>query len=306
MPKEYFKILTRAKIKQMQELQYDFVLLDVVPPEYYEEVHIQGAVNACVYEVNFIEQIEKITTDRNKTIVVCCNSSSSKAPDVAMNKLNKAGYTNVFIYREGTLDWQRSRNPVEGTKVLATPGPQLENRVYNMDPAESTVQWIGRNMTGAHYGSINIKSGSIPIVRRQPDKVTFLIDMGSIQNHDIQDPTWNRILVDHLKSEDFFDVEQFSTAKFDAMAFKAIEGVKAGGAPNYEVTGWLKIKGVSHEIKFPAIITMREDGALTAEAHFDIDRTLWNVNYGSGKLFEKLGKHLVHDFITIQLKLIAK
>jgi hypothetical protein len=48
------------------------------------------------------------------------------------------------------------------------------------------------------------------------------------------------------------------------------------------------------------------DGRLAAEAHFDIDRTQWNVLYGSGKYYEKLGKHLVHDDVTILLKLITR
>ena len=47
------------------------------------------------------------------------------------------------------------------------------------------------------------------------------------------------------------------------------------------------------------------DGLLAADAHFDIDRTRWNVLYGSGKFYEKLGKHLVSDDISLALKLIA-
>lgn len=306
MPKEFLKTLSREKIKQMLDQQYDMVLIDVLPAEYYEQSHIRGSLNACVYDVNFLRQVEGLVPEKHKTIVLYGIGATSKATEVALKKLTAAGYENVFVYLGGILDWKRARYPIDGTRTDNLLPPQLVNKVYTIDPAGSVLQWIGRNITGAHYGTINFLSGSIPILLRQPNKVSFVIDMNSIQDLDIQDPTWNRILVDHLKSDDFFDVQKYPTARFDATEFKPIEGAKGGGVPNYDVRGKLTLKGITKEITFPAILTLKEDGVLAAEAHFDIDRTLWNVNYGSGKLFEKLGKHLVYDFITIQLKLVAR
>ena len=241
-----------------------------------------------------------------KTIVLYGSGTTPKACEIALKKLSEAGYVNIFVYPGGIQEWRRARYPIEGTHLEGTIPAQLINKVYTLDTEESVLQWIGRNITGAHFGTLKFLNGSIPILLRQPARVTFMIDMKSIQDLDIQDPTWNRILVDHLKSEDFFDVQKHPTAKFDATEFKQIEGSRGGGVPNYLVTGKFTMKGITNEITFPAIITLKEDGALAAEAHFDIDRTLWNVNYGSGKLFEKLGKHLVHDFITIQIKLVAR
>ena len=48
------------------------------------------------------------------------------------------------------------------------------------------------------------------------------------------------------------------------------------------------------------------EGALLARANFDLDRTEWNVLYGSGKFYEKLGRHLVSDLITLDLKIVAR
>jgi hypothetical protein len=47
------------------------------------------------------------------------------------------------------------------------------------------------------------------------------------------------------------------------------------------------------------------DGLLAADAHFDIDRTRWSALYGSGKFYEKLGKHLVNDEVSLALKIIT-
>ena len=129
--------------------------------------------------------------------------------------------------------------------------------------------WTGRNIVGSHYGTIGFLSGSITILRRQPDKVSFVLDMHSIHDLDIQDPSWNLILVYHLKSDELFRRAAASTAQFDATAFKPIEGAKGVGIPNYEVHGNLTIKGISNPISFPAVLTQKEDGSLAAEAHFD-------------------------------------
>ena len=304
--KEYFKTVNRTQLKQMLDEQAPLALIDVLPPEYFDEIHIKGAINVCVYDINFTQQVESLAPDKEKLIVLYCNGATSKATETGVQKLNNAAYTNVYIYRGGTLDWRRAGNPVEGNKLDTALPLQIENRLYTIDPSVSTIQWTGRNLTGSHFGSIDILNGLIPINRKLPGKVSFLIDMDTIKNFDLQDPGWNGVLVSHLKSDDFFDVNKFPTASFESTSLQPIESAKGNGVSNYEVRGKLTIKGITHEIGFSALIALQEDGTLTAEAHFDIDRTRWNINYGSGKFYEKLGRHLVYDNITLQLKLIAK
>ena len=43
------------------------------------------------------------------------------------------------------------------------------------------------------------------------------------------------------------------------------------------------------------IIAPQNDGTLKAQASLDLYRTLWGVCYGSGRLYERLGMHLVND-----------
>jgi hypothetical protein len=44
---------------------------------------------------------------------------------------------------------------------------------------------------------------------------------------------------------------------------------------------------------------------VSIEAHFDLDRTTWNVLYGSSSYFEHLGMHLVYDLITVELRVFT-
>jgi len=48
------------------------------------------------------------------------------------------------------------------------------------------------------------------------------------------------------------------------------------------------------------------DNKLVAEAHFDIDRTRWDIIYGSNRFFSHLGMHLVYDLISLQMKIITQ
>ena len=75
---------------------------------------------------------------------------------------------------------------------------------------------------------------------------------------------------------------------------------------NADIVGALTMKGITHELAFPAVVQALAGGALAAEAHFDIDRTRWNVLYGSGKFYEWLGMHLVHDAISISLGIVTR
>jgi len=130
----------------------------------------------------------------------------------------------------------------------------------------------------------------------------FTLDMASIENLNIQDSTLRQVLVWHLKSDDFFDVQRFPVAELQLSKFTTLPHARPG-SPNYEVNGTLALKGVSGEVAFPAILGTASDGLLAADGHFDIDRTRWNVLYGSGKFYEKLGMHLVNDEISLALKL---
>ncbi len=73
---------------------------------------------------------------------------------------------------------------------------------------------------------------------------------------------------------------------------------------NSWISGNLSIKGITQGIKFPAFIELTE-GNLTAKADFNIDRTLWDIRYRSGKFFPELGDKAISDEIGIAFELTA-
>lgn len=297
-------IITCMELNQWINEERDFILLDVLLPECYGSRHIPGATNACVYEMDFLDQVRKVIADKKKCIVVYDSSDRSLASAWAARKLAAAGFQQVWELSGGMDEWEGSGYPVDVV------GPEMEEEtaitegLHAIDRSLSKMEWIGRNIGKRHHGTIDIKEGEIRIANGAMTGGSITLDMGTIRNTDLQDSVLNSLLIRHLSSDDFFDVENYPTARFEISECRAMENA-APGSPNYSLRGTLTIKDVSREIQILATVAAGENGGIAAHAFFDIDRTLWNVSYGSGKLFEKLGMHLVNDTISLELFLNA-
>ena len=129
--------------------------------------------------------------------------------------------------------------------------------------------------------------------------------MNSIACEDLDDSALNAMLVAHLRTTDFFDVERHPTAEFVA---NAAEKITAGtdGTPNYSMRGTFTLRGITRPLEFPVLFATSDDARhLTAQGQFELDRTGYGSQYGSGKLFRFLGKHLVNDHIHFHVKIHA-
>jgi rhodanese-related sulfurtransferase/polyisoprenoid-binding protein YceI len=282
----------------------DFIIIDVLPPEYYGSRHIPGAKNACVYEMTFLEQVKTITEDREKPIVLYDSSHRSNASGCAAEKLAAAGFQKVVELAGGIEEWEGSGYPVDVCGPELEEEPVLSDGVRRIDCGASRLEWIGRNIAKRHYGTIGITAGEIAVEKGAIAGGTVTIDMRTIRNTDLSDKDEYSLLIRHLKSDDFFDVDRFPVAEFEMVECGVMVGATPG-SPNYFIKGKLTIKGITKEVSVPAIIAPGDDGSIKAHACFDIDRTEWNVYYGSGKLFERLGMHLVHDTISLELFITA-
>ena len=132
------------------------------------------------------------------------------------------------------------------------------------------------------------------------------VDMNSIANEDISDSAMQAMLIAHLRTADFFDVEHHPTAEFVAAAAERI-ATCTDGTPNHLLRGTFTLRGISRPLKFPVLIAARDDGQhFTGQGVLELDRTAYGSHYGSGKLFRFLGPHLVNDHIHLHVKIHAE
>lgn len=101
--------VTTEQLKMKLDNNEDFYLVDVLGEDSYEAKHIPEAVSVPVGDENFLEEFQqKVTDDKSAEIVVYCGSSTCSASPQAAEKLEDAGYENVFDYEEGLAGWEEA------------------------------------------------------------------------------------------------------------------------------------------------------------------------------------------------------
>lgn len=303
-----FEYVAPEELMQWGEKEKHFFLIHTLTNNHFQKVHLPGAQNACVFEMTFLEQMNAITDDKTALIILYGSSERSMDALTAAEKLQAEGYQQILILKGGIESWRSLGYPLEGELVDIAGGSEtrllLQDGKYRIDAEQSIIEWVGRNPNTKHFGTVRISDGQIQIENTTITGVAE-IDMNSIENMSLEGDELQPVLVSHLKSEDFFLVKLFPTAKFIINGGK-LDDEPYLSSPNYEVDGTLGLRGVKADLSFPATITNTDDNGLVAEAHFDIDRTRWNVIYGSTMFFEHIGMHLVFDLISFQVKIVAK
>jgi polyisoprenoid-binding protein YceI len=170
-------------------------------------------------------------------------------------------------------------------------------RTSMIDTAQSVITWKGRKVTGAHEGTVMLKSGKLEFAEGMLTGGYFEIDMTTIAVTDLSGKQAES-LKGHLMSDDFFGVETYPSSLF------RITKVAPRGTPgDYKVTGEATIKGKTKEIRFLANVDSK-GGMATAE--ISLDRTDYDVRYGSGSFFSNLGDKTIYDDFDLQIKLVMQ
>lgn len=285
-------------------------LLHVLPEEHYQGTHLPGAVNACVYEMVFLDNVAKHVPDKTAPVIVYGAGGGSLDSAVAAEKLEKAGYTQISLLTGGLAEWQAQGLPTEGSGTPAKADIEAmqaapADGTFQVDTEQSLVRWTGRNLFNHHHGTLKLAGGEIKVVNGALVVARFTLDMNSLANEDLTDPDYNALLIRHLKDDDFFAVERFPTAELACSKAEPLPACTPG-TPNFVLHGALTLRGVTRDLSFPAVIAAADADHLTGQAELDLDRTQFGANYGSGRLFAFLGKHVVNDHVHLHLKLHAK
>lgn len=296
--------INKKTLKDWIDKKKKIFLIDVLPPEYYNEKHIKGAVNAPVYEVIFLDYISKLSIKKNDICVLYGSSKKSMDSTIAAEKLINKKFKNVYVFKEGIKEWEKSNFEIVYNEKNKISLPDIKNKKYKIIREKSLVEWAGRNFNYKHIGTIDINKGSLRFENNLLVEGSFEINMKSIKNLDIKDEKTREILENHLKSDDFFDVKNFPKT---ILTFRKIKNLFEGdyNERHYRIIADLTIKGITNKVEFEAVIGPNTDG-IFFQTQFSIDRTLWNVNYGSSKFFEKLGMHLVSSWIYFDIHIFLK
>lgn len=164
---------------------------------------------------------------------------------------------------------------------------------FTVDTQKSNIEWTGKNIVSQHIGNIKLKSGSFELKGNKLISGSFVVDMTSIIDTDLKDESMNQKLVGHLKSDDFFGVEKYPTATF------VVTNVSKLSEGKSLITGNITIKAKTETISFKA-----ENIGKVYTADIDIDRSKFDVRYGSNTFFDNLGNKAIDNIFTLNIKLV--
>ncbi len=169
----------------------------------------------------------------------------------------------------------------------------LEADKYIANIEESTIEWQGFKPTGSHKGTINISSGEFNVSNGKISSGSFVIDMNSIEESEN-----NERLKGHLKSADFFEVDQYPTAEFEITGLEDKDG-------QIVLSGNLTLKDATKNVSIPVTVYNEANVLKISSEVFTIDRSKWNVKYGSKSFFDDLKDKFINDDIELKIAVTA-
>ena len=173
-----------------------------------------------------------------------------------------------------------------GTTVATT----AQNKKINIE--KSQIKWVGKKVTGQHEGTINFQDAALEFNGSKLSGGSFTVNMTSLASTDLKAGQGKEKLEGHLKSPDFFGTEKFPTSNLE---FKK---VTPKGKGTYTVLADLTIKGITNAVTFDLAITENN-----ATSTFKVDRTKYDIKYGSGSFFDNLGDKVISDEFELTINL---
>lgn len=170
---------------------------------------------------------------------------------------------------------------------------------FTVDEELSAVEWKGSAPTHFHRGAFKVSGNLATNGKSTITGGNFSIPIASISNFDLTDPAEREQLLNHLKTDEFFNLAVHPKAAFRIT--KVASYSNAASPANTMITGDFTMIGQTHSIQIPALIKMDKDH-ISAEGSFRLNRLQWGMNSYNDP--EK-GLYILPD-VEITLKLYFK
>lgn len=179
-----------------------------------------------------------------------------------------------LAFSQETLKPKTELKPKE-PRTVNTSG--ISSRIM-LDTSKSSLEWNGglKITNKEHYGTLKFQQGTLFINSNKSINGTFVVNLRTLVNTDLIGGSKDR-LEGHLRSQDFFDVEKYPTAKLVIKQSSILDKVEE---KKYKmlVEGDLTIKNQTHPISFEAILDL-DSKIKTATGSLEFDRLLYGVQY---------------------------
>ncbi|RLD90445.1 MAG: hypothetical protein DRJ09_04275 [Bacteroidetes bacterium] len=182
------------------------------------------------------------------------------------------------------------------TSVTQNKTVSIDTVTYEMDTVKSYVAWA----CDKHYGIVPLKSSHVQVVNQAVVAGSFVLNMDSLKDLDIDYTLMRKTLHNTLKSAFFFDVAHFPTAEF------ILDYAEPLGNNYFQVSGNLQVKDIVDCIQFKSKITFDETVFTATSDTFDVDRTKYGITIYSPDEADDDQSVVVSNEIYFVVHLIGK
>jgi len=191
-----------------------------------------------------------------------CGNEANEQNDTKKLKTEKdTCIGKVSMHRKKTkLKFADLQEKIDTTLVFAKNG-------YKILPEQSQLEWF----CDKHTGIVLLKEGELQTENGKLSGGSFIIEMDSIYDIDIENNLMRGTLENILRSEDFFDVKKYPQSEFNITEINNEQG------NIFHIKGNLKIKSIEKPVAFKCIINISGDTLLAQTEKFIINRTDWGI-----------------------------
>jgi rhodanese-related sulfurtransferase len=142
-------MVTRIELSELRRLVADGTqLVEVLPADEYRQGHLPGAVSIPLKE---LDQRAPRELDRSRPVVTYCWDWLCDLGPRAAHRLESLGFTEVYEYKAGKVDWLANNLPVEGDDAdVATVGKVARDDVVTARPEEPVAR-VRDRVAGSPY-----------------------------------------------------------------------------------------------------------------------------------------------------------
>jgi len=256
----------------------------------------QESQNEIVEPIEVIQEEEPMESANQITQESTPETTSESTPEPTPDPA-PANTPEEDTKTEATPETQTTPEPATQTNSSQSDTQQTEtteqapvSETKNINLQSSLVEWLGEKIVGAsHPGSFNLQSGQVTISDNKLQSGSFVIDINSLKSYE-----GISSLEKHLLSDDFFDAGTFPTGKFQTT------NISYKSPTQLNITGSLTLKGKTHTESFSANHNLETK---TVTATLNLDRTKYDIIFGSGKFFKELADAAIKDIIPLDITL---
>ena len=210
----------------------------------------------------------------------------------------------VLLLSVAATSCKNNTKEVDATAAEPVAKSDHASEKYKIDVENSTIEWKGFKPTGPHNGTVAIESGMLTTENNNLQSGDVIIDMTTITALDVKGDK-KESLDAHLKGTvkgkegDFFNVNKYPNASFE------ITGITTNEVGKTILSGNLTLKDIKKNVSFPVTVSTSGNTLSLVSEPFEINRTVWGVNFGSKSVFDNLGDKFINDEIELIISVKA-